>query len=234
MDAKDLDAALASAGLDRLAGAVRLHTSYWLRDDPAGAGQLGGRCSLPPSVSWPTWQQRPLDFLARVSLPSPSAVDLLFFFDTERLPWGHSESHLGAARVVPIPRSTESSGGVRVSATQISELPDPFGLHCESLSLSPDELLRLGALRRSLLPARPYHHLFGEPASVQEDPRATCGLMADRLGWAGQSWLLLLQLDSDDGLGWNWGDEGRLFFCIGDQDLSAGEFGRCWAVVQTS
>jgi uncharacterized protein YwqG len=43
---------------------------------------------------------------------------------------------------------------------------------------------------------------------------------------------LLLQIDSDDALGSVWGDLGRVYFWIRDQDLAARRFDRIWHVMQ--
>jgi uncharacterized protein YwqG len=43
---------------------------------------------------------------------------------------------------------------------------------------------------------------------------------------------LLLQLDSDRDLGWQWGDMGLLYFWIPDEDLAAGRFDRVWTILQ--
>ena len=62
----------------------------------------------------------------------------------------------------------------------------------------------------------PVHRMLGHPQAVQHDPRdghrATC---------------LLLQVDSDDDLGMMWGDAGRLYYLIADEDLRARRFDRC-------
>jgi len=58
------------------------------------------------------------------------------------------------------------------------------------------------------------------------DPRA------ERLRAGAASWRLLLQLDTDDDLGWMWGDVGRLYFTIRQEDLAARDFGRAWMVLQ--
>lgn len=47
-------------------------------------------------------------------------------------------------------------------------------------------------------------------------------------------WTLLLQIDSDpDGLDWDWGDNGRIYFMIRKQDLAAGDFSQVWLVPQS-
>lgn len=60
------------------------------------------------------------------------------------------------------------------------------------------------------------------------DPRGK-ELMRD----AGQ-WKLLLQLDSDESYGMMWGDLGRLYFWIRQEDLTRGDFSRTWMTLQCS
>lgn len=45
-------------------------------------------------------------------------------------------------------------------------------------------------------------------------------------------WRLLLQVDSDPNAGMMWGDAGRLYFWIRDEDLRERRFERCWTIMQ--
>lgn len=47
-----------------------------------------------------------------------------------------------------------------------------------------------------------------------------------------EDWILLLQLDSDDVVGLEWGDAGMLYYWIRKQDLAAREFDRVWMTLQ--
>lgn len=94
------------------------------------------------------------------------------------------------------------------------------------------------------------HHLFGHPQEIQEEMQRECQLASNGIYCgdpdrdedpreveleAGQSdWLLLLQLDSDDNPGWMWGDCGRLYFWIRQDDLSMRRFENAWMVFQCS
>lgn len=93
------------------------------------------------------------------------------------------------------------------------------------------------------------HHLLGLPQMIQNDMRRECALASQGVNagnpgayesargqplLAGASeWRLLMQLDSDeDGLGWTWGSNGRLFFWIRRTDLAARAFEKSWVVLQ--
>jgi uncharacterized protein YwqG len=67
----------------------------------------------------------------------------------------------------------------------------------------------------------------GEPEGY-DDPRV------ELLAPSANDWRLFLQLDSDDDLGWMWGDVGRLYFWIRDADLRAGRYESTWCVLQCS
>lgn len=46
-------------------------------------------------------------------------------------------------------------------------------------------------------------------------------------------WRLLLQIDTDeDGPGWMWGDVGRIYFWVKEQDLRSLRFDDAWLVFQ--
>jgi uncharacterized protein YwqG len=66
----------------------------------------------------------------------------------------------------------------------------------------------------------------GDP-SVYDDPRA------DVLARGAGEWILLLQVDSDEGgPGWMWGDCGRLYCWIRKQDLAQRDFDHVWVILQ--
>jgi uncharacterized protein YwqG len=92
----------------------------------------------------------------------------------------------------------------------------------------------------------PNHRLLGYPDQIQGDMAVECELVTSGLSWsdyggalhlqvANQAldWRLLLQLGSDeDRLGVTWGDVGRLYFWIREQDLRARHFDDIWLLLQ--
>ena len=88
------------------------------------------------------------------------------------------------------------------------------------------------------------HRLFGYPGIIQEPMERMCQLSFHGIeGYAKQSeeiengvkdWLLLLQLDSDDNLDWQFGDTGRIFFWIRQQDLEKQDFSNIWCEFQSA
>jgi uncharacterized protein YwqG len=47
-----------------------------------------------------------------------------------------------------------------------------------------------------------------------------------------RDWLLLLQIDTDDEVGWMWGDVGRIYYWIREDDLHGGRFDKVWLAFQ--
>jgi uncharacterized protein YwqG len=47
------------------------------------------------------------------------------------------------------------------------------------------------------------------------------------------TWVMLLQLDSDKAVNWQWGDDGAIYFWIPVADFAEGRFNRAWVVLQS-
>jgi uncharacterized protein YwqG len=98
---------------------------------------------------------------------------------------------------------------------------------------------------------REIHRLLGHPDPVQGDMQLECQLAsngvyagnstaykhgrASELGLGATDWRLLLQVDSsdsDESIGMQWGDVGRIYYWIRSQDLAMRQFDRAWLVLQ--
>ena len=90
--------------------------------------------------------------------------------------------------------------------------------------------------------------MFGHPDSIQDDMQLECQLVTNGLYCGDPSgyddprtaslekgkydWRLLLQIDSDENLNTVWGDDGRIYYWIRDQDLKEGNFDNTWLLLQ--
>lgn len=94
------------------------------------------------------------------------------------------------------------------------------------------------------------HRFLGHPDPVQGDMQVECQLASRgvyvgdtdgaaspdgvRLRPGAADWRLLLQVDTVDAAGMQWGDGGRLYWWIRDADLREGAWERTWFVLQCS
>lgn len=94
------------------------------------------------------------------------------------------------------------------------------------------------------------HKLLGHPDTIQGEMQLECQLVSnglycgDSTGYddprkkvlesGATSWRLLLQIDSEEDIGMMWGDVGRLYFWILEEDLKALNFDNVWVVLQCS
>ncbi|MCY3002945.1 MAG: YwqG family protein [Planctomycetota bacterium] len=136
----------------------------------------------------------------------------------------------------------------RVKPQRIEVLPDQDRLPPRTVA-SDDDIDDYEDFRAEAFAGLRRHQLLGFPSPIQgggmeedcqfasngvrlsspedrEDPR----WQALKAGAA--EWKLLLQLESDDDLGWMWGDAGTLYFWIRESDASRGDFSRVWMILQ--
>ncbi|MCL4517217.1 MAG: YwqG family protein [Firmicutes bacterium] len=73
-----------------------------------------------------------------------------------------------------------------------------------------------------------FHGLYVGDSSGYNDPRA------QQLRSGAKDWRLLVQIDSDDQSGMMWGDVGRLYFWIREEDLRNRQFDNVWLILQCS
>jgi len=118
-----------------------------------------------------------------------------------------------------------------------------------SIGVTEEQYEEYDDFREANYDEKPLHHLWGYPDPVQgaemeldcelasnglycgdetgyEDPRA------QELEKNKDSWRLLLQIDSDDEAEMMWGDCGRLYFWIKEDDLKNRRFDKVWMILQ--
>ena len=132
-------------------------------------------------------------------------------------------------------------------STEIGVPPYESGI-VERLRLSDTEGDAYGRLLDALERHEPIHRLLGYPEPIQGDMQAECQFASNGVNTGGSNgenearladlrkgitdWRLLLQIDSDDSLGTMWGDAGRIYFWIREQDLKNRDFANVWLVLQ--
>jgi uncharacterized protein YwqG len=155
---------------------------------------------------------------------------------------------------VGAPRTLPSDVGRRfperpVSFSLRSSAPslEWLGLDAAELGLTEPEFTELDNLGTAPAADEIQHRVSGYPNEIQPERMAACcecearGLPDASFGEtlpadieeAAQEWRLLLQLDSDPGLGMNWGDGGRLYIFVRAGDARAGDFSRTIALAQS-
>jgi hypothetical protein len=78
------------------------------------------------------------------------------------------------------------------------------------------------------------HRILSPPARVQGDMDDEMSRAARLFGLPpGTPWVMLLQLDSDKAVNWQWCDDGAIYFWIPAADLAGGRFDRVWVVLQS-
>lgn len=126
-----------------------------------------------------------------------------------------------------------------------SELPHPSSFLMRHIELEYDVW---EALDEEALGDGEAHKLLGHSNNIQGDMELQCQLVSHGL-YCGDSsgyedprcpalkpgaadWVLLMQIDSEDDLDMMWGDCGRLYLWIRQQDLAERRFDRAWLVLQ--
>jgi Uncharacterized protein conserved in bacteria len=199
-----------------------------------------------------------LEELEEIARQLPKTGILSFFYDTVDQPWGYDPDDSDAWRVYyfenaeelvetePPKSLVEPLDSLHISWTE--ELCYPDTASEDSETLAEDEVEEYETFLEDHYQGEPMHRLLGYPQFIQGDWRVECQLASNGI-YCGddspklrrereiqyeksKSWINLLQLDTDDELGFAWGDGGRIYFCIRKEDLAAADFSRCWLVLQ--
>lgn len=178
---------------------------------------------------------------------------LHLWFDNEEQAWGSSPEEGDALRLIYQP-AEEAVGGQSSALASADGEEDfhPQGMKMLPLVEVPDEprpaLLAAGmtteeAGRYAELydelarrePSPPDHRLLGKAEADRGTMLEYCiaGYAAKHAGrsTSPEEWRLLLRIDSDDELGYVWGDCGVLYVWIREADLAARNFADVWAVM---
>lgn len=228
---------------------------------PRGTSFFGGAPTLPPPV-WPGKNGKPLDFLAQIDLASvqanlpipwlPARGTLVFFYDIGSGVWGFDPKDRGSWSVILQDVAVEparAEGRVFVSFRTIHSYPSWQRAEVAPLGLSDEESAALGELADQQFGEHPRHQVGGLPFPIQnDDMELECQLASNGvfvgdgrylqdprtgpLEEGAADWRLLLQLDGDDEVGFEWGDCGTLYFFIREQDARAADFSKVWMVRQ--
>ena len=118
----------------------------------------------------------------------------------------------------------------------------------EHLQLSDAEGDAYANLLDALDRSEPIHRLLGYPEPIQGDMQGECQFVANGVFVGGgtdvsdarrmelekgiMDWQLLFQLDSDESMETMWGDAGRIYFWIREQDLKNRDFAKVMLVLQ--
>jgi len=227
-----------------------------------GVTKFGGSPDVPQGMSWPERDGIPLPFVAQINLLDVAPYDtdhifpnkgiVYFFFDVDAFfkdwprdqttwyVWYENSPSTLQHTTIPeaIPRRRYRASKVTCS-TEIT-LPD-YSQYYETASE------RLG-LSRKLTDAEeqayhkiqtqlsetagtthhiPIHRLLGYADPVQWD-------MYDELSGPSTAWHLLFQVDSDSVPGTAWGDTGRIYYWIRQEDLQQCDFSQVRLILQSS
>lgn len=236
----------AEAIMARLRPALRLRTSpAETQDLSLGGSRMGGSPDLPPAQRWPENRGRPMEFLAQLDLaaahricPLPDLPErgwICAYCDVERLyeratideQFWRLTYFDGETRSL---RRTEHPGDpverFRLCAVQIERedcVPDVAATLRRRISGNYEDVYR--ALSESINEAwdyNPVHRLGGYPVLIQ----------THRPSGAPAGSEFLLQIDTDQDVGFMWGDLGRVYFWITPRDLKARRFDRAWSIDQ--
>ena len=260
-DSRELPALLAAVSRP----ALRLSKSK----DPSPT-HLGGVPRLPVDFPWPASGEEPLAFLACIDLADLSALPgvdwlppegrLLFFYDTDRQPWGFDPTERDQWRVLIAPPASETDVELHPSHVRpyvrqdlalepIVSYPPVGRPVLGPLALSSEEEKQLLELSVANFGRAPRHQVGGYPVPVHDDDMelechlasagVNCGTKdyaatprARELAHGAEDWRLLLQLDTDHKSRMSWAREGCLYFWVQEARARAGDFSDAWVVFQ--
>jgi hypothetical protein len=219
--------------------------------------KIGGAPELPADLTWPPGEKGPREFLAQIDLAEarrwgapewlPSAGRIYVFHDEER---GGLADHVcvlfsneppGAPHECSAPPYPER----RLTGHAYACFPSPDWLGVDGVEGEDEELAEF-AIEPEPVGREGVHRMGGFPSEIQSGQmHLECeylmrGLeldyrkpIPDDIRVAARSWRMLLQVDSDRELKMNWGDAGRFYIFIREEDARAGDFSKTVTISQT-
>jgi uncharacterized protein YwqG len=211
-----------------------------------GCSKMGGNPDLPSGFAWPTSSSGTalaflcqLEFNLLTGTQSDSTLLLQFFYDNANQPSGDTKAQQSQWRVLLTDSSKAVSTSPPISCPGVEAFSEKL-IHgvFENTFPDPDKLSRVTSLNQAVkelyLDAiekwygeEPWHRHGGNSQNVQCEMETDCEELAEEAKDAPQSqdtWKLLLQLDSDENLEMCWGDGGRLYFWIREDDFASRNF----------
>jgi hypothetical protein len=218
-----------------------------------GTSRFGGLPRMRTGFDWPRRSSGPLTMMAQIALDELASAaagpdwlrrsgTLTFFYDYDDLPWGDAPADVDAARILYDPLPLGELVPAETPADLAPELvlpPIAMGFEREltlpradaeeigAVGLTDEQLEAFDGVRESLAGGVaeglvPVHRMFGHADRMQESfevgAEAGCELM--------------LQLSTDEPLGLEFGDDGRLYFLVPAEGSFEDRLGRARVMVE--
>ena len=193
--------------------------------------------------------------------PLPSQGMLLFFYDSTQSTSGLSPDEHVSWRVfyfedVSVLEKSEFSPDdaifpeYAINFEEDLSLPSWGDTAYDKLGFTTAEEEKYEVLHDRVYLASEPHRVFGYPDIIQDDMKLECELVTNGYDCGdpdnyedapietmrddAEDWRLLLQIDSDEDLDFEWGDMGRLYFWIKKDALTKRDFKSSWLFMQSS
>jgi uncharacterized protein YwqG len=192
----------------------------------------------------------------------PARGMLWFFYDAKQETYGadpadrggwsvlYTEDYSGLQRIAaPAKLPTESQfKACTVSFASEVTLSQSPRLDVSNFDWTDDEVKKYETLLSTFPTPEDHgtvhHQLLGHPQTIQDDMRLECQLAshgvkdikdprANELSKGAEDWQLLLQIDTDQDIGMNWGDNGMIYYWLKASDLKKSDFDDAWLVLQS-
>jgi uncharacterized protein YwqG len=184
----------ASRDLAALTRSLARPAAQLVISDAPSRSWFGGDPALPVGTSWPTYNGRRIEFIARLSLAElhaahhvewlPKTGALLFFYDMVENTWGFDPKDRGSVAVLHVPdldaparqlagsEDVADEGGIprrNVAFRRIEVLPSSERAGIDALDLSEEEHEHYYALVEAPFDGRAKHQVDGFPHPIQGD-----------------------------------------------------------------